>query len=994
MKCHWNDSEITRIGNIPVATNKFPFERKDIAKSNDIKKSFRYLNLCGIWDFKLYDNPDKRDFSFLNKNDDSNWDKITVPGNWEAQGYDIPVYTDTRYPFPIDPPNIPKDYNPVGTYRRKFIVPDSWKSGDIILHNGGVRSSFFLWINGNNIGYIQDSKISSDFIINDYLVDGENEIVLEVFRFSDGSYLEGQDYWKFSGIEREIFIYFQPKASLDDLIIQQEYNGNGLLKIDGKSKNNCSVLCELFNKSKEVYSSGWFEANGNFNLEKKLDVKPWSAEKPNIYNLIITVYREGEYSYYNFTIGFRTIKVEDGLLKINGKAVTLRGVNRQEHSIDFGRYVTKESMIEDIKIMKENNINAVRCSHYPNQPLWYELCSIYGIYVIDEANVESHGMDHDPLKRIIADDPKWEKAHLERMENMVHQNRNFPSIITWSLGNESTDGKHFVKGYHKLKELDNTRPVQYEQTFEKEHTDIVCPMYSSVEKIISYAEKNPNRPLILCEYAHAMGNSVGNLKKYWDAIYKYRSLQGGFIWDFVDQGLLKQDDNGEIFFSYGGDYGDDHIVKSDKNFLINGLIAPNRICHPHMNEVKKIYSPIEIISLGNNKYKIINRFDFTNLSEFSFIAKVLKNGVVISERNIDIGSVSPDNFTVIEIENPTLSDDGIYYLNIEIFRKRNDLLVSSESNISEFQFHISENISNNSSKLNYINHFEGEYLCKNDLTKFKIGDDGLFEIIYKDKSVIQTIIRPSFWRAPTDNDYGFKMTETHKFWKELTKSIKITKTSEANGKILNEYDFEKGKLFIEYSAIEEGLIIDVRLSMAEELPFLPRFGLDLELSDDFFNLEWFGRGPFENYIDRNHSALTGLWSSTINDMFYPYVRPQETGYRTEVKWLKLSDSLGADFKVISSDNISFSALNYSTDELDDGYEKGQRHPKDLHKNGKVNLRIDYGQSGVGGDTSWGAKPHPEFQLSGKNMQYRFMISLSEKPEWELYKILKGGNYEV
>ena len=654
----WEDEHITAINKLSGRSSYFPFESLELAKSQNIEHSSRYLPLDGKWQFNWVREPATRpkDF-FLTTFDDDSWNLIDVPGNWERLGYGVPHYLDVDFPFEANPPYIPNDYNPVGSYRKKFTIPETWSDNAVIIHFGAVRSAFYLWINGKKVGYSQGSKLPAEFDISPYLQTGENLIAIEVYRWSDGSYLEDQDMWRLSGIDRSVFIYSRPsthiadhfvKAGLGDKYIDGVFDFEA--KVSGTPGAATKISLILEDDLKEVFS---LEQTSEIGTDSSTIIKlnaiianprKWSAESPNLYRLNIKLEDENGVlieSYSQF-VGFRTAEVKDGNFRINGQVVTIKGVNRHEHDMVTGHVVDEESMIKDIQLMKQFNINAVRTSHYPNDVRWYQLCDKYGLYVVDEANIESHGMAINDSTRTLANNPSWSKAHLDRVSRMVERDKNFTSIITWSLGNEAGFGVNFRTTYEWLKARDSSRPVQYEMAQNTNFSDIQVPMYHSIERIVEFAEKNPGKPLILCEYAHAMGNSVGNLQDYWDAIEKYDALQGGFIWDWVDQGLLETSPDGEEYFAYGGDYPHG-LVKSDSNFCINGLVQANRKLNPHIWEVKKVYQFIKVkpVDIENGLVAIHNKYDFINLNQFDFQWSVKANGAVISSGRLPTIDVDP-----------------------------------------------------------------------------------------------------------------------------------------------------------------------------------------------------------------------------------------------------------------------------------------------------------------------------------------------------------------
>jgi len=634
------------------------------ALAGEKSKSANYLSLDGIWKFNLVKSPDHRPYWFFKDDYDTrDWHDIEVPSNWEMKGYDVPIYVNITFPHKNDPPYIQHDYNPVGSYKRSFKVPADWKEKEVFLHFGGVASAFYVWVNEQLVGYSQDSKTPAEFNITKYLKRGNNTLAVEVYRWCDGSYLEDQDFWRLSGIQRTVFLHARPKTHIRDFFaigdLENDYR-DGLLKLDvelNKSDgNNNEYVVEaalsdadisIYNESKTVVIAG---NKAKIRFDKSIPgIKRWSAETPDLYSLVITLKNKdgGILESVSSKIGFRKVEIKDSQLRINGKAVYLKGANLHEHDDVAGHVIDEEMIIKDIRIMKANNLNAVRTSHYPQQELWYEMCDKYGLYVVNEANIESHGIGYDK-DVTLADKPEWASAHMARMQSMVERDKNHPSVIIWSLGNEAGDGHNFLANYKWTKQRDITRPVQYERAEKstnttERHTDIVCPMYARIEQIEAYARNPKNdRPLILCEYAHAMGNSVGNLQDYWDVMEKYPKLQGAFVWDWVDQGILQTDETGEKYWAYGGDFGEAG-VPSDGNFCINGLTWPDRTAKPGLAEVKKVYQYVGFkpVDLKTGLISIKNKYDFINLSEFTFDWEVVSDGSAIQSGKIPLPDLGP-----------------------------------------------------------------------------------------------------------------------------------------------------------------------------------------------------------------------------------------------------------------------------------------------------------------------------------------------------------------
>ncbi len=985
-------------------------------------KSSHLISLNGIWKFNWAKNPSERPTDFYKAGfDTSEWDDIKVPGNWELQGFGVPIYTDTEYPFPPDPPYIPHDNNPVGSYRQDFMVPDIWEDRQVFLHFGGVRSAMYVWINGEKAGYSQGSKTPAEFNITAFIHSGENSLAVEVYRFSDGSYLEDQDYWKISGIERDVFLYSRPQTYIRDFFVHSELDKdyiNGRLKVEVVAKTCLTIppakavlkLKLLNSRGTEVFPEAQinilkFDENGKAQavFEAKISsLKKWNAETPNLYSLILKLEPGSEEAedLLKTKIGFRKVEIKDGLLQINGAPVTLKGVNRHEHDPVSGRYVTEESMLKDIRLMKKFNINAVRTSHYPNTPIWYNLCDRYGLYVIDEANVESHGMGYDPDKTL-GNNPDWKAAHLDRTIRMVERDKNHACVIIWSLGNEAGDGINFEATYNWVKGRDPSRPVQYEMTDLHPHTDIFCPMYARIHILRDYASQKRPRPLILCEYAHAMGNSVGNLKDYWDVIYKHPQLQGGFIWDWVDQGILAETEEGKKFWAYGGDFGPEDTPSSG-NFCINGLVFPDRKLHPSIWEVKKVYQNITAseVDLGSGRIKINNRYDFINLNRFDVLWELKADDSILAKGKIAGPDIKPHKSKIFTLPFPEITPEPgyEYFLDLSFRTREKTELMPAGHEVAWEQFKLpyykpkvlteisrAAKIRQKSrdGKL-FIEGLDFSYV-------FDLENGHFVSLKYLDTELIKSGIKqeavpffctPNFWRAPTDNDYGNKMPQRLGIWKDAGKN-RIIKRVESRQNSNRDISIEveaalpdvETKYITSYHIFGNGEIeVSNRFVPGKKgLPDLPRFGVQMALRSEYDNISWYGRGPHETYWDRKSGAKVGIYRGKVKDQYHPYIRPQENGNKTDVRWLSLTNKEGIGLLVVGVPFLSVSAHHFLSEDFDSGDKKRQRHTYDLKPRDLVNLNLDYKQMGVGGDTSWGARPHPQYRLPAQKYTYSFKL---------------------
>ena len=1004
MNDHWEDQTVFQINREEPRAHFFPFESEALALKNDKSLSNYFQSLNGEWKFHFAKDPTQKAKGFEQVDYEiSHWDNIKVPGHWEMQGWSVPIYLDEEYPFTPNPPFVPHDYNAVGSYVKTFILDEEWKSRDIFIHFGGVRSAFYFWLNGEFVGYSQGSKTPAEFDITDKVKMGENRIAVQVYRFSDGSYLEGQDTWRVSGLEREVYLYSAPKIRIKDFFVKAELNEDlisGLLsiKIDisnplGYEDNIVRIAFNGGGKNLEFEEFISSDVDQIINISELLnDVKPWSAEAPNLYNMQISMLNAQKNVIESFVqkVGFKRVEIKNGNFLLNGKAIMFKGVNRHEWDPVLGRSITEEIMIKDIQLMKENNINAVRTSHYPNQERWYELCNEYGLYVIDEANIEAHGMQfHEKSYGYIANDSTWTAQWIDRGKRMVERDKNQPCIIMWSMGNEAGDGTNFVKLYDWIKARDNTRPVVYQPAWYERHTDVVFPMYKNIEFISDYASKKTEKPLILCEYAHAMGNSVGNLQDYWDTFEKYKALQGGFIWDWVDQVILKTDENGTDYWAYGGDFGTE-FAENDSNFCANGLIAADRTINPHMHEVKKVYQPVkfEADNLSHGRIKVTNRYDFVDLNHLDFEWFVKGN-----DKTISSGKMGKLDLMAGESQKLTFSLSGIipepgveYFLMIRAKTNQNHPLISKGHIVAweQFQLPISRELTTTpltDMPIIILNTDAGiEVHGKAFYVLFNRATGQIKQYIYNGIEIFINPIEANFWRAPNDNDLGNGMPKRTRLWKNVNDSLK---TEVISGEVIDgfarvvfksSYPSINLNLISVYQVYGNGIInIDNKYSMADtSLPEIPRIGIKMSLPGDFDEVTWFGRGPHESYIDRKTSAAVGLYHGSVWDQTFQYVRPQETGNKTDVRWMALSNGK-IGLMVKGSPTFDGSVHQYPYEDLD-YVPRGQKHGKlNLQQKDQVDWLIDLKQMGVGGDNSWGARPHDQYTLSPGNYDYSFML---------------------
>lgn len=1004
----WENQAVFDINKEATRATSYPFADVASAIKGDETQSPFYFNLNGLWKFNWVEKPGDRPIDFYKENYNvTDWAEIKVPSNWELQGYGIPIYSNINYPHPKNPPFIGNDDNPVGSYRRTFDLPSGWDGRRVYLHFASGTSAMYIWINGQKIGYSQVTKSPAEFDITPYLRKGENMLAVEVYRWSDGSYLEDQDFWRISGIDRDVYLYSTAQIRILDYFVKagldKNYtNGTFSLEVDIKNfsdtKSNGSLVVTLLDADrKEVFSrkQSWKADNGQttkiaLNTTVKAPAQ-WSAETPNLYTLVLSLTdNKGEViEATSCKVGFRTVELKNSQLLVNGKPVLLKGVNLHEHNDRTGHYVDKATMLKDIEVMKAHNVNAVRTSHYPQSPLWYSLCDQYGLYLVDEANIESHGMGYDP-QHSLGYKPEWHAAHMDRIVRLVERDKNHPSVIIWSMGNECGNGYVFSDAYQWMKERDNTRLVQSEQAGEKENTDIVCPMYAGFNYQREYANReNPGRPFIQCEYSHAMGNSNGNFKEYWDIIRSSDHMQGGFIWDWVDQGLLAKDELGREYWAYGGDLGG-HVYTHDENFCLNGLVWPDRTPHPGLKEVKHIYQDIHVsaIDLAKGEIEVYNEFFFITLENFDFKWELIKNGKRIADGNFS-SKAKPGEKQKIKINLPSINKEegSEYFLNVYAYTKKEANLVHAGHEVARNQmaFDINDYFIPAKSK-------NGELTLSDENNRIVVKTNDVYVEINKltglldryqlnGKNLINQSPRPEFWRAPIDNDFGNKMPVRQNIWRSAGQNSKIKNIDvqqKENSVVVTANLFLtdiNSDYTIVYTIKGDGSVqfdIDYQ-SGNDNLSGLPRFGMVMRLPGEFKQFSYYGRGPWENYNDRNNSSFVGIYSGSVTDQYVPYIRPQENGYKTDVRWLTLTNGDGVGLRVDGLQPISTSALHFTSADFDPGLTKKQQNAVQLNPHHDVYLHVDLAQNGVGGDNSWGAWTHKPYRLEEKSYQYSFVI---------------------
>jgi beta-galactosidase len=1005
----WENPQMIGRNKEAARATAIPFVDVDTALMRNPAASPWSVSLNGEWSFNWAENPAQRPAEFFRPEFDvSAWDLIPVPANWQLHGYGYPIYTNVRYPWgDPDPPRVPHDFNPVGSYRRTFTVPEEWVGRQVFLEFGGVSSAFYLWVNGHEVGYSQGSRTPAEFNITEHLVPGENMVALEVYRYSDGSYLECQDFWRISGIFRDVSLWswddlhirdFEVRTDLDEDYRDAQLGVDVWIRNLGQENRDFMVEAQLFDAAGRVVidgltSSAESEADGEMKVRLEtavIDPPKWSAEEPNLFRLVVTLEdAEGAViQAVSTNVGFREVEITGGQLLVNGVAVLLKGTNRHEHDPDTAHVMSTEGMIRDILLMKRHNLNAVRTSHYPDVPEWYDLCDLYGLYVIDEANIESHGIGYDPDKTL-GNKPEWGKAHMDRTVSMLERDKNHPSIIIWSLGNEAGDGVNFTATSSWIRERDPSRPVHYERAELGPNTDIYCPMYERIPKIVEYAENHDDRPLILCEYSHAMGNSNGNLKEYWEAIYSHERLQGGFIWDWVDQGLRqpvpgKPD---EFYFAFGGDFEPPGVYHDD-NFLMNGLVSADRVPHPGLFEVKKIYQYITTapVDLTRGKIEITNGYAFINLDAFRGSWELKADDEIIGSGELPVLDIEPFESRVFSVPLPTINPQpGVeYWLDLTFGLAEDQRWAERGHEVAWEQFKL--DLAAEAPPLDLadmapltVNGNGGHPVVSGDgfSVRFDLEAGTIESLTVDDAELMRSGPRPNFWRAPTDNDRGNDMPERCAPWKAASRNWEVhTQSVERLGPAEVEVRFEGSfpdvgsTNVVTYTVLGSGDII-VESSFVPgggELPELPRFGMQLEVPGGFETVTWYGRGPHESYWDRKVGARVGVWSGSVDEQFVDYSEPQENGNKTDVRWLTLTNNDGAGLLVVGAPQIAFSAHHFTTDDLENA-----KHSFEMEYREDITLNVDMQQTGVGGDDSWGARTHDEYTLWPESLSYAFRL---------------------
>ncbi len=1003
----WQDPNINAINRYPMHSHFFAYENGDLADKDIKENSGNFMSLNGNWKFFWVKDADARPTDFWKVGfNDKGWDELKVPAVWELNGYGDPIYVNIGYAwrnqYKNNPPTVPVENNHVGSYRKEILVPAGWKGKEIIAHFGAVSSNMYLWVNGKFVGYSEDSKLEAEFNLTPYLKPGQkNLIAFQVFRWCDGSYLEDQDFFRFTGVARDCYLYARNTQRIDDIRVTPDLDEaylNGSLNIELNLKGNNTVALELKDDAMQTVAST--EVRGSGQKQVSLDVKnpqKWSAETPYLYTLYASV-KQGSKTVevIPVKVGFRKVEMKNSQMLVNGKPILIKGADRHELDPDGGYVVSRERMLQDIRIMKQFNLNAVRTSHYPDDSYWYDLCDQYGIYVVAEANIESHGMGYG--EETLAKNASYKKAHMERNQRNVQRNFNHPSIIVWSMGNEAGYGPNFESVYDWIKTEDASRPIQYEQAGQDGKTDIFCPMYYGYEDCIKYCEDDSKKkPLIQCEYAHAMGNSQGGFKEYWDIIRKYPKYQGGFIWDFVDQSIRWKGKEGKMIYAYGGDFN--RFDASDNNFCDNGLISPDRVPNPHMYEVGYFYQNIwtNLKDVKNGEINVYNENFFRDLSAYRLEWELLKDGQTVRNGQIENLNVGPQQTAPMKLNIGTTDNKAEWLLNVKYIQKetegvvpaghvvaKNQLVLNvyqapdmTLDNVTESNIEVVTPQADNSNS-NFLV-IEGEDF-QIDFNKYT-GFINRYTVGGLDMIKEEGALTPNFWRAPTDNDFGAGLQNTFAAWKNPRMNLTNLEHKEENHQqvVTATYDMPdvSAKLYLTYTINNAGAIkVNQKMvtTPTAKVANMFRFGMQLVMPKSFGQITYYGRGPVENYSDRNHNTDLGIYRQTVDEQFYPYIRPQETGTKTDIRWWKQTDASGRGLMFVAEAPFSASALHYSIDALDDGWGKKQSHSFELEEGDLTNVLIDKVQMGLGCVNSWGAWPRNEYLVPYKDYEFTFIMT--------------------
>ena len=1001
---YWEQPEIFGVNKLPARATLTPYATLEDAIERCTSAWMR--DISGAWKFYWSATPDGAPEGFEAVGyDDSAWGVMPVPGNWEINGYGVPIYTNVTYPFPKNPPYIPHYDNPTGCYRHSFDIPATWEGRRVVLHFESGLAAMYIYVNGIEVGYSEGTKSAVEFDITDMVKVGDNILAVKGLRWADGSYLEDQDFWRLSGFDRGVKVYTTDKVRIADMFVVADLDSNykngvytSIVTINNGSNApfSGSVELQVVDKagravaklSKAVTLPAGEVADVEFskNIAK---VALWSYEQPNLYTTVVAL-RSADGATIEATscrTGFRKVEIREGQLLLNGKHLMINGVNLHEHNPATGHVITKELMLKDIALMKQFNINAVRTSHYPQPTEWYDLCDEYGILLVDEANIEAHGCGTDFHKSYLDIHPshreEWKGAHHDRVSAMVERDKNHPSVIIWSMGNESSDGEVYGEMYKWIHERDKTRFVQLEQGYGGAHTDIICPMYPDMNDFRRYAEReNMRKPYIMCEFAHAMGNSTGNFREFFDIMEGHPHMQGGFIWDWVDQGIDAVGRDGRHYWAYGGDFGA-WMYPHDENFCCNGLLLPDRRPHPGLYEVKKVYQDIEFERLQNGKLRIHNNFLYNNLVDYIVIYEVLCEGEVVIREELPAIKCEAGCSVDIALKKWEQTEGKEYMLNLYALQREERTLIPARHIVASEQIALSSYDYTYSAPEGRLEVERGDgwlvAYAGDTGVLFNTKNGRLERYVAGDRDVMTQLPEPWFWRAPTDNDFGAGYQRTANVWRTNRGRTVEAAVEEYEDRVVvrnvREIVDAPSLFTTTYTFMADGALkVEVVWERKGEfVPELPRLGMRMILPQDYTHLKYYGRGPWENYSDRKESAFVGLYEQSTSEQLFPYVRPQESGNKCDVRWVELTDSTGAGLRIEGLQPLSISAMPYRSEDLDPGLTKKQMHYSDIEPRREVVLQVDLAQRGVGGDNTWGAQPHDPYRLTDDRYEYGYII---------------------
>ena len=1006
---YWEQPEVFEINRLPARATLMPYASADDALAGG--ESQWVMDISGEWKFHWSATPADAPVGFEKVGyDDSNWGVMPVPGNWELNGCGVPIYTNVTYPFPKNPPFIPHDDNPTGCYRHNFDIPAEWEGRRIVLHFESGLAAMYVWVNGIEVGYAEGTKTAVEFDITDMVNSGTNTLAVKGLRWADGSYLEDQDFWRLSGFDRAVKVYTTDKVRIADMFVVADLDKNyktGLytstvtLANDTDSAFSGTLELSLVERSgrsvARLSRSVLIPARAATDVEFSRSIAKvllWSNEQPNLYTTVVAL-RGADGATIEATscrTGFRKVEIREGQLLLNGKRLMINGVNIHEHNPKTGHVVEKELVLKDIALMKQFNINAVRTSHYPQPTLLYDLCDEYGILVVDEANIEAHGCgtdfhssypDFHPSHR-----EEWKGAHHDRVRAMVERDKNHPSVILWSMGNESSDSEVYGEMYEWIHKRDRTRFVQLEQGYGGPHTDIVCPMYPDMNDFRRYAERTDMRkPYIMCEFAHAMGNSTGNFREFFDIMEGHPHMQGGFIWDWVDQGIDAAGRDGRHYWAYGGDFGA-WMYHHDENFCCNGVVSPDRTPHPGLYEIKKVYQDIEFELLDSGKLRIYNNHLYNNLSDYIILYEVLCEGESVVREEVSQVKCAAGRSVDVELGTWSYNADKEYMLNLYALQREERTLIPARHIVASEQIALSDydyTLATPEGALD-VERGDGWLVAYAGDTGvlFNTKSGRLERYVAGDRDVMSQLPEAWFWRAPTDNDFGAGFQRTANVWRTNRGRTVDSSVEEYENRVVvrnvREIVDAPSLFTTTYTFMADGALrVDVEWERKGEfVPELPRLGMRMILPEEYTNITYYGRGPWENYSDRKESAFVGLYEQSTSEQLFPYVRPQESGNKCDVRWLELTDDKGIGLRIEGLQPLSVSAMPYRAEDLDPGLTKKQMHYSDIEPRREVVLQVDLAQRGLGGDNSWGAQPHDEYRLTGDRYSYGYVIRPIDK----------------